>query len=83
MGDFFNYAAPEESFLYSEDLNGQAKCSPWQSTPFFNDEEKFGKPLDLVSSSENMFRLTDGGYEEHNSEYCFYARKNYRAGEQV
>ncbi|XP_019052700.1 PREDICTED: protein SET DOMAIN GROUP 40 isoform X3 [Nelumbo nucifera] len=48
VGDFFNYAAPEEAMPCSEDL-----------------------------------RLTDGGYEEDISAYCFYARKSYKIGEQV
>uniref|UniRef100_F6HFX2 SET domain-containing protein n=1 Tax=Vitis vinifera TaxID=29760 RepID=F6HFX2_VITVI len=28
-------------------------------------------------------RLTDGGYKEDLAAYCFYARKNYKKGEQV
>ncbi|EHA8591264.1 putative protein SET DOMAIN GROUP 40 [Cocos nucifera] len=28
-------------------------------------------------------RLTDGGYEEDTTSYCFYARKRYKEGEQV
>ncbi|XVF71029.1 hypothetical protein PTKIN_Ptkin12aG0001900 [Pterospermum kingtungense] len=28
-------------------------------------------------------RLTDGGYEEDAAAYCFYAKKNYKIGEQV
>lgn len=28
-------------------------------------------------------RLTDGGYEENSASYCFYAKRNYKKGEQV
>ncbi|KAM7523907.1 hypothetical protein LguiA_013809 [Lonicera macranthoides] len=51
VGDFFNYAAPEES-----------------------DVEQF---------ESNSLRLTDGGYNEDISAYCFYAKTNYARGDQV
>jgi hypothetical protein len=31
----------------------------------------------------NSQRLTDGGFEEDANAYCFYARTNYKKGDQV
>ncbi|KAK9062131.1 hypothetical protein SSX86_019316 [Deinandra increscens subsp. villosa] len=58
VGDFFNYAAPEEEQVLSEDLAAADMAA---------------KPL----------RLTDGVFEEEYAAYCFYARRNYKKGEQV
>lgn len=58
VGDFFNYAAPEDEQVLSEDLTGADMAA---------------KPL----------RLTDGVFEEECSAYCFYARTNYKKGDQV
>lgn len=80
VGDFFNYAAPEEESFCSEDemhMGGvSSNCSSLRaeiSTEKSNDEQ-----LDC-----NSQRLTDGGYEEDVAAYCFYARRNYKKGEQV
>jgi hypothetical protein len=37
--------------------------------------------VDAVNASNE--RLTDGGYEESSSSYCFYAKRRYKQGEQV
>lgn len=80
VGDFFNYAAPEEEPFGSEDVTSMggvpSNCASWRaedSTAKLNDER-----LD-----SNFQRLTDGGYEEDVAAYCFYARKSYKKGEQV
>ncbi|KAL3845061.1 hypothetical protein ACJIZ3_002464 [Penstemon smallii] len=58
VGDFFNYAPPDED------------------------------PCHLENSAEELFdtntdRLTDAGYDEAVASYCFYAKRNYRKGDQV
>ncbi|CAI9265474.1 unnamed protein product [Lactuca saligna] len=61
IGDFFNYAAPEEEQVVSED---------------FRDDD--GEQMDGISA-----RLTDGVFEDEYDAYCFYARTNYKKGDQV
>ncbi|VFR02555.1 unnamed protein product [Cuscuta campestris] len=46
-----------------------------------NSEDLFNGPDDLCGST--VARLIDAGYEEDHNAYCFYARRNYRKGEQV
>ncbi|KAI3794401.1 hypothetical protein L1987_37032 [Smallanthus sonchifolius] len=58
VGDFFNYAAPEDEQVFSEDLTA----------------------ADMAAKS---LRLTDGVFEEEFAAYCFYARTNYKKGDQV
>ncbi|KAL5983189.1 hypothetical protein ACLOJK_017273 [Asimina triloba] len=72
MGDFFNYAAPEEESLTAEDR---------ESTGCENNDT-MGQ-LDVDDCGKHAQRLTDGSYEEHAAAYCFYARKKYKKGEQV
>ncbi|KAB5560856.1 hypothetical protein DKX38_005813 [Salix brachista] len=67
VGDLFNYAAPGEE---SNDLeNVSIGDQPDDST---------GDQPDIGSE-----RLTDGGFDENMAAYCFYARKNYKKGNQV
>ncbi|KAF0908628.1 hypothetical protein E2562_026847 [Oryza meyeriana var. granulata] len=69
IGDLFNYAAPDDdNSLADEDTDDMMH----QQTNKLLDQPDF-------DSSE---RLTDGGYENVD-EYCLYARKRYRKGEQV
>lgn len=58
VGDFFNYAAPDEEQVLSEDSTN----------------------ADMGAKS---LRLTDGVFEEKYDAYCFYARRDYKKGEQV
>ncbi|KAI3798726.1 hypothetical protein L1987_34004 [Smallanthus sonchifolius] len=58
VGDFFNYAAPEDEQVFSEDLTA----------------------ADMAAKS---LRLTDGVFEGESAAYCFYARTNYKKGDQV
>lgn len=38
---------------------------------------------DVEQFESNSLRLTDGGYNEDISAYCFYAKRNYARGDQV
>ncbi|KAL4577835.1 hypothetical protein LXL04_013949 [Taraxacum kok-saghyz] len=58
VGDFFNYAAPEDEQDVCEGVNE--------------------KQMDVKST-----RLTDGVFEDDYDAYCFYARTNYKKGDQV
>ena len=72
VGDLFNYAAPEgESFNAVDVLSFPSHAS-------LNDELEL-----LEEQRDSQWALTDGGFEENASAYCFYARENYRKGEQV
>ncbi|KAK8954034.1 Protein SET DOMAIN GROUP 40 [Platanthera zijinensis] len=42
------------------------------------DEKQFTE-----QANSHALRLTDGGYEEESTSYCFYAKRNYKKGEQV
>ncbi|KAL2453236.1 Protein SET DOMAIN GROUP 40 [Abeliophyllum distichum] len=81
VGDFFNYAAPGEVPCHSENLNTWRNVSPLCDT-------SFGMVQNAEKSIEELFdanahRLIDAGYEEEVAAYCFYARRNYRKGDQV
>ncbi|PWA70964.1 SET domain group 40 [Artemisia annua] len=58
VGDFFNYAAPDEEQLLSEDSAN-------------------------AYMGAKSLRLTDGVFEEKYDAYCFYARRDYKKGEQL
>lgn len=82
VGDLFNYAAPGEDALDSEESFVTDHPSSWNaSSPLWNGETT--EQYDVEQLDANLLRLTDGGYEEDVSAYCFYARKNYQKGEQV
>ncbi|KAL9225541.1 hypothetical protein vseg_001450 [Gypsophila vaccaria] len=70
VGDLFNYAAPGEEVEVCVD----------ESASFQNGDDAENQSLDVEHFSE---RLTDGGYEDDFSAYCFYAKKNYQKNEQV
>ncbi|KAK9735182.1 hypothetical protein RND81_04G188800 [Saponaria officinalis] len=70
VGDLFNYAAPGE----------ESEASVDDTVSFQNGDNADDQSLDTEHFSD---RLTDGGYEEAFSAYCFYAKKNYRKNEQV
>ncbi|XP_065864838.1 protein SET DOMAIN GROUP 40-like [Euphorbia lathyris] len=82
VGDLFNYAVPEE------EPSSYETAESWMNGSFLQDDG----PLSSGISRSNVFvegydahmqRLTDGGFDEDNAAYCFYARKNYKKGEQV
>ena len=75
MGDLFNYAAPgEEEAFNSENAFIDSSC--WRN---HSSTEQY----EVQQIDANLLRLTDGGYEEDVSAYCFYVRRNYKKGEQV
>ena len=76
VGDLFNYAAP------GEDLNFKTQASSFVISSCVEG----GDSTDMLDSEQLDFhsgRLTDGGFEEDVSAYCFYARRHYKKGEQV
>ncbi|KAF5957941.1 hypothetical protein HYC85_005166 [Camellia sinensis] len=87
VGDLFNYAAPgEEDFdsedpFVSEDSSSRKNASSMQVNFSWNGDTT--EQFDVEQIDPNLPRLTDGGYEDNVSAYCFYARRNYKKGEQV
>ena len=73
MGDLFNYDAPGRE---PSDLEDKEILSSNSSVT--NVDNSDAEELDSHSQ-----RLTDGGFEEDVNSYCFYARVNYKQGEQV
>lgn len=72
VGDFFNYAAPGEETSDSEDqAAGKASSLP--------EDGMLKSETELAAAH----RLIDAGYEKDVSSYCFYARRDYRKGDQV
>ncbi|KAK6912340.1 SET domain [Dillenia turbinata] len=80
VGDFFNYAAPgEDIYQYGAPCSQRhASSSPEECSLW--DGDATGK---LEEDDAHMQRLTDGCYDEALGSYCFYARRNYKKGEQV
>ncbi|KAL7192730.1 hypothetical protein ACSBR2_024531 [Camellia fascicularis] len=87
VGDLFNYAAPgEEDFdsedpFVSEDSSSRRNASSVQVNFSWNGDTT--EQFDVEQIDPDLLRLTDGGYEDDVSAYCFYARRNYKKGEQV
>ncbi|CAM8926634.1 unnamed protein product [Rhodiola kirilowii] len=75
VGDLFNYAAP------GDEPNSVPSSSPWLDETV-NDKDVLDK-LHVHQSDAYAQRLTDGGFNDADATYCFYARENYRKGEQV
>ncbi|WOL16853.1 hypothetical protein Cni_G25641 [Canna indica] len=81
VGDLFNYAAPDEDYC-PENSESVQEITSLRNQPL--DHSTHDLQLDNANQSDfSMQRLTDGGYEETMSSYCFYARKGYKKGEQV
>lgn len=79
MGDLFNYAAPGEELHGSEDIDPHNSSLNSDSS-----QDGIGTDeLDIDRYDGQSQRLTDGEFEEDVSAYCFYARENYKRGEQV
>ncbi|XP_022983189.1 protein SET DOMAIN GROUP 40 isoform X1 [Cucurbita maxima] len=75
VGDLFNYAAPEGESLDIMDVSSfsqHASLNGNITTDGLHKEEQ-----------DTQRALTDGGFEENVSAYCFYARESYKRGEQV
>lgn len=83
VGDLFNYDAPGEDALDSGDSFVTDDPSDWRSASSSLWNGDTTEQYDVEQLDVHLFRLTDGGYEEDVSAYCFYARRNYQKGEQV
>jgi hypothetical protein len=70
IGDLFNYDAPGEELSCIENV-----------TSFSNGDNSI--VVDEEQIDFHSQRLTDGGFEEDSNAYCFYARTNYKKGDQV
>jgi hypothetical protein len=70
IGDLFNYDAPGEELSCIEHV-----------TSFSNGDNSI--VVDEEQIDFHSQRLTDGGFEEDSNAYCFYARTNYKKGDQV
>ncbi|XP_030953208.1 protein SET DOMAIN GROUP 40 [Quercus lobata] len=81
VGDLFNYAAPGEETLDSEDVDSRMCFSSFQVASLSNGD--CTHKSDVVQFDPHFQRLIDGGFEEDVAAYCFYARQDYKKGEQV
>ncbi|KAK9115707.1 hypothetical protein Sjap_014654 [Stephania japonica] len=82
VGDFFNYAAPGEDSIGSAFEDSCMQFSSLQVSSS-SKNEVLERELDTRPVEGHFRRLIDAGYEEDVGVYCFYARRNYRKGEQV
>ena len=67
VGDFFNYACPGVSYGESE-----------REVDAMSEDAS-----DTSGGLELRDRLRDGGFEPKRNEYSFYARQDYKKGQQV
>lgn len=81
MGDLFNYAAPGEETVCSEEVDSWMSAPSFQVSSLSNGD--CTQTLSMEQFDAHDQRLTDGGYQEDVASYCFYARQNYTKGEQV
>lgn len=81
VGDFFNYAPPEED----PHQLGESKAADIDSflrITSANEGEKADNSTEELADAKAS-RLTDAGYDEALASYCFHAKKNYERGDQV
>ncbi|XP_022143355.1 protein SET DOMAIN GROUP 40 isoform X2 [Momordica charantia] len=74
VGDLFNYAAPEGESLDIRDVSSfsqHASSGGDMTTDELHEEQ-----------GDTQRALTDGGFDEKVSAYCFYARESYKKGQQ-
>ncbi|KAJ6402374.1 hypothetical protein OIU84_014463 [Salix udensis] len=81
VGDLFNYAAPGEESNDLENVVHLTNASSLEDTSLSNGETTDDSTGDQPGIGSE--RLTDGGFDENMAAYCFYARKNYKKGNQV
>ncbi|KAG6403332.1 hypothetical protein SASPL_135549 [Salvia splendens] len=79
VGDFFNYAPPEENPHQLDE--SEATDIDSFLTSVDKGEKDDSSTEDLVVA--NPDKLTDAGYHEGLASYCFYAKRNYERGDQV
>lgn len=80
VGDLFNYAAPGEEPSGFDDLELGSHASSFQGATSLRGDTRYTLDVEQLDFSE---RLTDGCFVEDVAAYCFYARENYKKGEQV
>lgn len=81
VGDFFNYAPPEEDCHQSRESEA-ADIDSFLHINSLNEGEKADMATEELVDAKTD-RLTDAGYDEDLASYCFYAKRNYERGEQV
>ncbi|TKY56651.1 SET DOMAIN GROUP 40 protein [Spatholobus suberectus] len=81
VGDLFNYDAPGEEPPGIEDLEHLLSNSSIHDTILSNGDKNI--MVDAEQLDCHSQRLTDGGFEEDVNAYCFYARAQYKKGDQV
>lgn len=77
----FNYAAPGEESNELDNVDSWMQTSSLKDTILSNGDMRddlIGDQADICSQ-----RLTDGGFVEDMAAYCFYARTQYKKGDQV
>lgn len=82
MGDLFNYAAPGEETVCSEEVDSWTSAPSFQVSSLLNGDCTQSSSIEQFDAHDHQ-RLTDGGYQEDVAAYCFYARQKYTKGEQV
>lgn len=81
VGDFFNYAPPDEDHHQLGESKDTDIDSFLHITSFDEGERADHSTKELVVAKTD--RLTDAGYDEALASYCFYAKRNYESGDQV
>ena len=81
MGDLFNYDAPGKESSDIGDVKNLLSNSSSHVSAILNEDNTIVADEEQLDSESR--RLTDGGFEEDANAYCFYARANYRKGDQV
>lgn len=81
VGDLFNYAAPGGESNGFENIESSMHTSSFEVCSLPNGDTFDNVVPDHLEACYQ--RLTDGGFEEDLAAYCFYAKRNYRKGEQV
>ncbi|CAI0442234.1 unnamed protein product [Linum tenue] len=80
VGDFFNYAAPGEE---SSGLDGGCHTSESFLEDGLLANGIASDQLTTKGLNSHLDSFVDAGFEDHLAAYCFYARRDYKKGEQV
>ncbi|KAI5069570.1 hypothetical protein GOP47_0015871, partial [Adiantum capillus-veneris] len=89
VGDLFNYAPPGDIDVEGIKATSYCNLSDTHVENLSLVEERGmveGSELDLYEAGGDLHftdRLTDGGYDMNSCSYCFYAREDYKKGDQV
>ncbi|KAL2317315.1 hypothetical protein Fmac_031191 [Flemingia macrophylla] len=81
VGDLFNYDAPGEEPSGVEDLEHLLSNASVADSIILNGDKNIMHDAEQIDP--HFQRLTDGGFEEDMNAYCFYARTNYKKGDQA